>query len=786
MKASRRSRARDARKASSSQAREGARERKTKVTGTIVSEGPDRGTVATPEPYATAWEHLSDEFQRLDLLICCRLPEQGPGAPPATPLQQFKGLVLTEEEIRGLLSDPLGSSSSATDQNANDLPIRHLQAALSDLASHIQARRAASSEAGIYLPLPYLAQLFHLNRFEEQCLVICLAPELDHKYEKLYAYLQDDVTRKKPSVDVVLNLLCQTMPERIAARLAFDPRSPLLKYRLLQMTDAAPDGPSPLISRFMKLDDRTVNFLLGFEQMDARLEPFARLVSARAELDEVPVGEQIQRRMRSFINWHYRQGEAQREQIVVHFGGPYGSGKRLLAEAICHELKLPLLIAEADKIGAGQVPFEEALWLLGREAVLQSAALCVQDFDSLLADDKQASLVKSLLEVTKTFALTLFLLGTRSWKPLGLLNDVAFIDLEIPIPDNGTRKRLWKSHLNGRSPLATDAEAGALASKFRFTPGQIQDAVAAAGNLGRWRSPEVGPLTAEDLHAACRAQSDPKLNRLARKIPPLHTWKDIVLPADPLAQLGEMCQRVAQSYRVLGEWGFGAKLSTGKGVNALFAGPSGTGKTMAAGILANELGLDLYKIDLSQVVSKYIGETEKNLDAIFTGAENSNIILFFDEADALFGKRSEVRDSHDRYANIEISYLLQKMEDYEGVAILATNLRQNLDEAFVRRLAFSIHFPFPDEADRRRIWDGIWPDGISLAKDVDLDLLARQFKLSGGNIKNIALAAAFLAAADGGIVNMSHLLHATRREFQKLGKVFTEFDPGVVSSEQAK
>jgi SpoVK/Ycf46/Vps4 family AAA+-type ATPase len=204
---------------------------------------------------------------------------------------------------------------------------------------------------------------------------------------------------------------------------------------------------------------------------------------------------------------------------------------------------------------------------------------------------------------------------------------------------------------------------------------------------------------------------------------------------------------------------------------------------MAAGILANELGLELYKIDLSQVVSKYIGETEKNLDSIFTGAENSNIILFFDEADALFGKRSEVRDSHDRYANIEISYLLQKMEDYEGVAILATNLRQNLDEAFVRRLAFSINFPFPDEADRRRIWSGIWPAGISFANNVDFDLLARQFKLSGGNIKNVALAAAFLAAADGGIVSMSHLLHAVRREFQKLGKVLTEFDPGEVSSE---
>jgi AAA+ superfamily predicted ATPase len=769
---------------------EGAQEKETDPIGAIVSEGTaveDQQTVvATPAAYATAWEHLSDEFRRLDLLICSRLPEQ-PDGTPATPLQQFKGLVLTEEEIRGLLGNPLGPSSYDADQNADDLPNQDLQAALNHVSSHIQGRLTASLDTGIYLPLPYLAQLFNLTTFEEQCLLICLAPELDRKYEKLYAYLQNDVTRKKPSVDVVLNLLCNTMREKLAARLAFDPRSPLLKYRLLQMTDNSPDGPSPLLSRFLKLDDRTVNFLLDFEQIDARLQSFGRLVSARAALDQVPVGEQIQSRIRSFIDWHYSKEESYREQIVFYFGGPYGSGKRLLAEAICHELELPLFIAEADKIAGGQVPFEEALWLLGREAVLQSAALCLQDFDSLLADDKHASLLKSLLEVTKTFALTVFLLGSRSWKPLGLLNDNAFIDLEIPIPDDGIRKRLWKSHLNGRSPLTTDAEAGALASKFRFTPGQIQDAVVAARNLARWRSPDDWQLTAEDLHAACRAQSDPKLNRLARKIRPIHTWNDIVLPADPLAQLGEMCQRVDQSYRVLGEWGFGAKLSTGKGINALFAGPSGTGKTMAAEILANELGLELYKIDLSQVVSKYIGETEKKLDVIFTAAENGNVILFFDEADSLFGKRSEVRDSHDRYANIEISYLLQKMEEYEGVAILATNLGQNLDDAFVRRLAFSIHFPFPDEADRRRIWSGIWPDEIPLAKDVDLDLLARQFKLSGGNIKNVALAAAFLAAADGGIVNMSHLLQATRREFQKLGKVFTELDLGDISREpQAK
>jgi SpoVK/Ycf46/Vps4 family AAA+-type ATPase len=221
------------------------------------------------------------------------------------------------------------------------------------------------------------------------------------------------------------------------------------------------------------------------------------------------------------------------------------------------------------------------------------------------------------------------------------------------------------------------------------------------------------------------------------------------------------------------DWGFDRKLATGKGVAALFAGASGTGKTMAAEVMAHELGLDLYRIDLASVVSKYIGETEKNLDRIFTAAETSNAILFFDEADALFGKRSEVRDSHDRYANLEISYLLQKMEQYDGITILATNLRQNLDEAFVRRLAFHVHFPFPDEADRLRIWRGIWPAAAPLGADVELDFLARQFKLSGGNIKNVALAASFLAAADGGHISMAHLFHATRREYQKMGKVLS-------------
>jgi SpoVK/Ycf46/Vps4 family AAA+-type ATPase len=227
---------------------------------------------------------------------------------------------------------------------------------------------------------------------------------------------------------------------------------------------------------------------------------------------------------------------------------------------------------------------------------------------------------------------------------------------------------------------------------------------------------------------------------------------------------------------VYDRWGFGKKLSLGKGLIALFSGPSGTGKTLSAEILARELGLDLYRIDLSCVVSKYIGETEKNLSRMFAEAQESNAILFFDEADALFGKRSEVKDAHDRYANIEINYLLQRVEEFEGVIILASNLSKNIDAAFVRRLSFMVEFPFPDEGHRLRIWRGIFPRQAPVAEDLDFAFLACKFRIAGGNIKNVALAAAFQAAEAGQAISMVHLVAALKREYQKLGKVCEKAD----------
>jgi SpoVK/Ycf46/Vps4 family AAA+-type ATPase len=278
-------------------------------------------------------------------------------------------------------------------------------------------------------------------------------------------------------------------------------------------------------------------------------------------------------------------------------------------------------------------------------------------------------------------------------------------------------------------------------------------------------------ISSAGLFAAARAYTTPRLSGMARKITPRYGWSDIVLPDDQRQMLQEIVDTVRVRPKVLGEWGVGDKLTASDGVTVLFAGPPGTGKTMAAEVIARELGLDLYKIELSNLVSKFIGETEKNLERIFSEAENGSAILFFDEADAIFGKRSEVKDAHDRYANIEVSYLLQRMESYDGVTILATNLRANLDEAFTRRLAFAVDFPFPDEQYRLRIWESLFPPGVPREEGLDLALLAKKHRLAGGAIRNIIVSASYLAANDGGKVGMRHLVHGARRELQKMGRL---------------
>jgi AAA+ superfamily predicted ATPase len=714
-------------------------------------------------------QHILAELERIDLLIRLQVFR-------SRELQEadseFQGLYISEQEVDQLLSQPAGVPKWAT------APLRRsseeIRDAFSQLETDIARRKRESVQRGINLRLDEMANLFELTPFEVDALLICLASELDLRYERLYAYLQDDVTKKRPSVDLVLNLLCPDFEGKLTARTRFTAGASLIKNYLVHLFDDPSHQKPPTLGKFLKVDDRVVNYLLESDEPDTRLLPYLRVVAPEIRLEDLLLPSDIKRSLALTV----RKQDTNKQDAVFYFQGSYGVGKQSTAEALCRELGLKLLCIDLERlVNAPDVTFDTTLRLAQRESLMQKAALYLGGFEGLLSDDKRMLLNVLLHELEQWHRLT-FLAGETAWEPADELHHLSFARIEFVRPAYGERLQMWNRFIDGSNQPEMELDLTVIANKFRFSGGQIQDAVATARNLAHWRNPENGHISMTELYTACRLQSNRKLATLAQKITPHYRWGDIVLPQDRLQQLREICNYMTYHALVYDKWGFDRKLSLGKGLNALFAGPSGTGKTMAAEIMAAELGLDLYKIDLSTVVSKYIGETEKNLARIFSEAQTSNAILFFDEADALFGKRSEVRDAHDRYANIEISYLLQKMEEYEGVVILATNLRKNMDDAFVRRMHFSVEFPFPTEKHRRRIWEGIWPNDTPLSPELDLDFLARRFEVAGGNIRNIALAAAFLAADDGKVIDISHLIRATQREYQKVGKLSVGEDFG--------
>jgi SpoVK/Ycf46/Vps4 family AAA+-type ATPase len=413
-----------------------------------------------------------------------------------------------------------------------------------------------------------------------------------------------------------------------------------------------------------------------------------------------------------------------------------------------------------------------------RESALQDAALCFEGVDRLLVDDSATTAVVAALRrhLPRSARPTLFL-GETLWEPANWLPDGIAIRVDIPAPDPEMRLQLWQRQLatRDRHDVPT-AELSDIAARFHLDGSGIRVAATAATGQARWRGDRP---TAADLGAAARTVAAPPMAGQAPRRDPRDGWDDIVLTRDGLAQLREICSRARFQRQVLDEWGFARKHARHHGLTALFSGPPGTGKSMAAEIVAADLRLDVYRIDLSAVVSKYIGETEKNLERIFRAADQGDAVLLFDEADALFGKRSETRDAHDRYANVEIAYLLQRLESYAGMALLTTNLRGNVDDAFIRRLDFVVEFPLPEEAERLSIWTRSLPPEAPMAEDIDLPFLARKFRLAGGHIHNITLAAAYLAAMDHERLAMKHLVRATRREHQKLLKMVaaTDFEP---------
>ena len=671
------------------------------------------------------------------------------------PTDALRGLVITAEEVNAHLSHP---------------PL----AGLWPPEAGATAPAMASREPPAGLPLARLAQNFGLTALDGDLLLLALTPELDRRYERLFAYLQDDVSQRRLTVNLAMNLLGADAAGRFAVWERLAANAPLRAHRLIECAPPADQREPVFLAYGLKVDHRVVAYLLGDATPDARLGDAVRVddcrVAASSDAALSPTIDNLLSTLRAALPG----------APMVYLHGPEGAGRRAMAATLCAEAGLPLASADLPRLARLSVPFDLAWRLALREARLAEAALLLYGWETCLDENAlpPADLWASLL----AYEHPVFLCGAAAWEPRDIVRSRRLLRVALDVPPYEARLRCWEQSLDeaARSgdparqialtaPLAETLKA--LAGKFRLTPGQIAAAVHTAADLAASRGEPIQPA---DLHAGAQAHSSRKMSALATRIAPRFAWDDLILPADRIAALRELCARARFTHVVHDAWGFGRKVAPNRGVSALFAGESGTGKTMAADVIANDLGLALYKIDLSAVVSKYIGETEKNLSAIFAEARASNAILFFDEADALFGKRSEVKDAHDRYANIEIAYLLQQMESYDGMAIMATNLRQNLDEAFTRRLDFVIDFPFPEAEYRRRIWAANFPPGAPLAPEVDFDALADRYRLAGGNIRNAALASAYLAASDGGVITLAHVRRAIRREHQKMGRLLDE------------
>ncbi len=590
---------------------------------------------------------------------------------------------------------------------------------------------AALTEAQAAMPavaaIDIVCELFGLSRFERQLLLLCCGVELDAHIASACARIHGTFAQRNASFGMALAVL----PD--AHWSALTPIRPLRRWRLLDV-----DPGLRLVDSPLRIDERILHFVAGINMLDSRLRPLLaaheppRLMSIAHEALVETLAERL--------------CNDRRAPSLIHFDGDDTPGQQDIAAAVAAQLGRRLFVLHGDDLPIASGESEQLQILWEREARLLPALLLLQVTDTMP--------VNALNSFAEHVQAPLFV---SSREPLRLQR--ALSTYPVDKPDAVEQKRLWQQAL-GDSSARLNGALDALSGQFRLsaqTIASIADSV---------DTEQTEPNADNGLWHVCRRIGRERLDDLAERINPVAVWDDLVVPAAQHHTLRQIAAHLRQRIRVYEDWGFARHSARGLGVSALFSGESGTGKTLAAEVLANELELDLYRIDLSAVVSKYIGETEKNLRRVFDAAEDSGAILLFDEADALFGKRSEVKDSHDRYANIEISYLLQRMEAYRGLAVLTTNMKASLDRAFQRRLRFIINFPFPDSELREAIWRRVFPPQAPL-NGIDYRKLAK-LNLPGGNIRNIALNAAFLAAEADEPMAMPHLLHAAQSESAKL------------------
>jgi hypothetical protein len=623
--------------------------------------------------------YLDGELRRLDVLLHREILRLR--ARYQLSLDEFRGLYVSDDQV-----DSLVRNNGVSPEILEELP-----------------RQAKDP--------PEWAAL-DLTPFEHDVLLLALARELNLKYETLYAYLQNDVARKKPSVELALRVCSEADPNRLL------PESRLVSTGLLA---ASGDG---FLARELTVPLTVLRHLTG-------LGPESTIPNATSTHHDVLTATASLPR-------------------VYLIESTSLDDARSAIETACHAAQRRLV-----SINLYATDQARRVKLLQR---IENCGVCLLTSPEVLAASDARGFFQEL--ANPVAPMWVVLASNANWR--GVIPADAVRVIRLPDASYHERAQLWNTQVPG-------ALASELAARYSIGASQIAGAAAYARDMLALKNESREPDLA-DLADAIRSQSESTIGRFARRLISSQTWDDLVLPAATLRQVRELAEAIRYRHIVYDDWGFARKYHGIEGLKVLFAGGSGTGKTMTAAVIGNYLELEVFRIDLSGVVSKYIGETEKNLDCVFAAARGSQSILFFDEADALFGKRSEVNDAHDRYANIEVAYLLQKLEEHDGPVILATNLRRNIDEAFMRRLHYVVEFPAPDEEHRLKLWLKIFPEKAPLDDAIDFSFLAAKFQLTGGDIRNVALDAAFLAAQDGGVITMRQIACALSRQLFKQGK----------------
>jgi ATP-dependent 26S proteasome regulatory subunit len=671
---------------------------------------------------------------------------------------EFSGTFVSFKDVRTLLD---GGKPPAEDAVKR---VAQIDAALAADAEHIEGRLAASRAEGKPIPLDAMRDAFGLSPTEFRALLVVLAVEVNQRARALMRYLVNDAARVHPDVGLLDHLVytAPTAREALIRELALD--GPLFRYRLL---DTPGRKDEPFLLRSLRVAPRVIEAAHGVMRLDPEVGGFATLIADPRGWEQLELPARLKDEVVALLDDALMAARLGERRPIVLLHGAEGSGRRSLAFGGAHALNLGVVRVRCADLPREPNELARAAQALARETLLYRALLVLDGVDQLAPEIETGRPDRA--RILDAAVLDRYPGPVIATAPRSDSRPVQFgrglVTIEVPALPESVRAKLWARALHG---TATQNDVDRAAARYPVSGGVILAAADSAMTRARARGDQV---SAEDLHAGLRSTLDVKMSALGVRLTWSQTWDDLVLPEESLDEIKEFIARVRHKRRVYEEWGFARKVAKGLGLSALFSGPPGTGKTMVAGIIADDLALDLYQVDLSRIVSKYVGETEKNLASLFDAAEAGHAIILFDEADSLFARRTEVKSSVDRYANLEVNYLLQRMEQFSGITILTTNLDSSIDEAFRRRLSFRVDFPMPEPPEREKLWRAMIPTQAQVARDIDWKSLAQRYAMTGGYIKNAVVRAAFMAAEESSAIAMRHLARAANLEYAAMGKV---------------